>query len=125
MTDQRVERDRDSSLTEAAIQLDRSSEQLRQEAAVFDRRLDQDKHWFRVRVGMAALAGAIIVGVFVAALIMVWSDSLPDTVRATAAAAMIADVVAVAATTWKVVLGDGSFTNISPVTQADAVAEGT
>lgn len=114
MTDGELQVDR-----AAPAELARAAEALRQEGLLFDRRLEQDRHWFRVRVGLAVLAAVVIVVVLVAALIMIWSESLPTEVRTAGGVALVADVLAVAVATWKAVIGDGSAATLAPVTRQD------
>jgi hypothetical protein len=103
--------------TAASIELARAAEALRQQGLLFDRRLEQDRHWFRVRVGLAAIAAVVVVVVLAAGLIMIWSDQLPTQVRTAGAVALVADVLTIAVATWKAVIGDGNAATLATVTR--------
>jgi hypothetical protein len=106
----------DASLSTETVAIARATEQIRQEQETFDQLKSQDRLWFRLRISLGMLAAILIPSVFVASLVMVWSKSVPDDVRLAAATALVADVLALGATVWKVVLAPGSTDRLSPVT---------
>ncbi|WP_312405856.1 hypothetical protein [Brevundimonas sp.] len=95
-----------------------AAEQLRQERETFDQARSQDRLWFGLRLAMGYVAIAIMVLVASVSLyVMLHPQRYGPAVLTLAAAALLVDMVSLAAAVFRLVLQQGSARALGPVTQ--------
>lgn len=101
----------------------RAREQLRQERETFDQAKTHGAQWFRLRLCMAyATIALLILVAIVCAVIVIRPAGYPVTVITAASAALLVDIVALAAGIFKLVLPHSSAASLKPITVAKAGA---
>jgi hypothetical protein len=99
------------------IMLERETEKLRQEKETFDRRKDQEKRWFRLRLVMGYSAVILLLAImFVSSWIVLNHQAFPGSVVAGASAAFFGDVLGLLICVWKIVLNPSFMTKPEPTT---------
>jgi hypothetical protein len=99
-----------------AAELGRATEQLRQESETFAQRKWQDRWWFLLRLSMDAMAVVLLPSIACAALIIIFRHSSFPAGVVVASSTLIVDVVGIILAIWKLVIGTGSVTQLTPVT---------
>jgi hypothetical protein len=100
-----------------AIALERATEQLRQEREIFEQRRKHEAKWFSLRLCMGyssiVLLGTVMV---VAICILLFHKGFPNTVVASAGAALFADILGLLIGVWKIALNPNFISQAQPVT---------
>jgi hypothetical protein len=101
---------------DAAIRLAQFEEHIRQQRETFEQRKVQDRRWSLLRLSMGTIAAVLLPAIcVVATYIALNPESYSDATVTVATSALLADVLGLLATVWRLVLGTGP-TTLEPVT---------
>jgi hypothetical protein len=102
-----------------AIDIERATEQLRQERETFDQQKKHDNRWFILRLVMGystvVMQGAILV---ISSWIIFHASAFSPVVAKFAAGALFVDAVGLVASVWRGVLKPNAEKRLGPVTKA-------
>jgi hypothetical protein len=100
-----------------AVQIERATEQLRQEREIFEQRKRQESQWFLLRLVMGYSSVVLLVTIMaVASYILYRNAQFPISVVRAAGAALFTDVLGTLIGVWKIALNPNMAATASPVT---------
>ena len=106
------------------IRIERAMEQLRQEREVFNQRKRQESLWFVLRLTMGFSSVLLLFSIIViSALVLFYSQNLPDFTVQAAGVALFADVVGLLIGVWKIVFKPDFLTKLKAETQQELAEE--
>lgn len=101
------------------MSVSRAAEQLRQERETFEQARCHDRLWFSLRLAMGYVAIVLMIVVAtVATYVILHPERYASSVLATAAAALLVDMISLAAAIFRLVLQKGSAAPLKPITRA-------
>ncbi len=101
-----------------AVQIERATEQLRQEREVFEQRKKHDNFWFFLRLVMGYASVVLLIAVMaVASYILFKNSQFPSSVVIAAGASLFTDVLGMLIGVWKIVLNPKTAAGAAPVTK--------
>lgn len=104
-------------VTADAIAFEFASERLRQERETFNLNLEQSTRWFKLRLTMGYAAVLLLPLIAILTSYIILNPTLySGTTVAAAATALLADVLGLLISIWKVVLNKDSIRRLDPVT---------
>src|SRR2546423_136579 len=100
-----------------AVQIERATEQLRQERQIFDQRRLHEARWFYLRLVMGYSSVVLLVAVMViASYILLKNSQFPSVVVDSAGGALFADVLGMLVGVWKIALNPNFMSQVTPIT---------
>jgi len=100
-----------------AVQIERATEQLRQEREIFEQRKRHEARWFYLRLAMGYSSVVLLIAVMlVASYILFHNADFPSSVVASAGAALFADVLGMLIGVWKIALNPNFMSQVAPTT---------
>jgi putative flippase GtrA len=107
-------------MTITHIDIEKATEQIRQERETFDQRKKQDKQWFILKLVMGFFAVILLAAVLVISFyILLNNDKFPSEVVISAGGALFVDILGLIISVWKIVLNPNSITKLEPVTKIE------
>jgi hypothetical protein len=109
----------------SAIDIERATEQLRQERETFDQQKQHDNRWFILRLAMGYSSIGLLAAILViSSWIIFHAGAFSQTVVNAAGGALFVDTIGLAISVWKGVLKPTGSQKLGPVTKAK-LAPGT
>ena len=101
-----------------AVQIERATEQLRQEREIFEQRKRHESLWFYLRLVMGYISVLLLIAVMaVASFILFKNAQFPTSVVVAAGAALFTDVLGMLIGVWKIALNPKTSASAAPVTK--------
>lgn len=101
-----------------AVQIERATEQLRQEREIFEQRKRHESFWFFLRLVMGYASVLLLIAVMaVASYILFKNAQFPAAVVVAAGAALFTDVLGILIGVWKIALNPKMAVSAGPVTK--------
>ena len=102
-----------------AIEIERATEQLRQERETFEQRRLHDRRWFLLRLVMGYASVLLLGGVLaLSSWVLLHSTEYSTGVVSAAGAALFVDALGLLVSVWRGVVSPDSSKRLSPVTRA-------
>jgi hypothetical protein len=99
------------------IEIERASEQIRQERESFDQLKSHGERWFKLRLVMGYSSVILLAAVMaVSGYILMNPTAYPTNVLGAASAAMFVDVIGLLVGVWRIAINPKSVSQLAPVT---------
>jgi hypothetical protein len=113
-----------SDITASTIAIQNAIERTRQETAIFEEQLVQERRWFHLRLTMGYVVVVLLLGIaLISGYILVNETAYSGPTRTAAAAALFVDVLGLIVGMFRVVLPPQNATKLTPVTGATDLSQ--
>jgi len=100
-----------------AIEIERATEQIRQERETFDQQKSHSERWFKLRLTMGYSSVALLAAVMsISGYVLFHASAFPSSVLTLAGSALFVDVLGLLVGVWRISMNPKLISQLEPVT---------